>query len=201
MREPITPTAYIPILSPPPDALRSATFLIKTTLPNPLAMAPLIRREVTRARPEIAVSNVRTQLEINQAQTVRERLLATLAVFFAGVAILLAGIGLYGVLDYSVLQRRRELGIRIAIGAPASDLARRVTVEIFTFVILGTVLGCATGLLLEPYAKTLLYHVERADLRVVVVPLITIFVAATLAAGPPLLRAIRIDPSAMLRSD
>ena len=112
MREPITPTAYIPMRDPPPETLGSATLLVRTASSNPLALAPMLRREVARARPEFRVSNVRTQLEINEAQTVRERLLAMLALFFAGVATLLAGVGLYGVLDYSVLQRRRERGGR-----------------------------------------------------------------------------------------
>jgi predicted lysophospholipase L1 biosynthesis ABC-type transport system permease subunit len=201
MRELITPTAYIPIRYPPPEALASATFLVRTSSSNPLALAPMLRREIPRARSGFRISNVRTQLEINEAQTLRERLLAMLALFFAGIAVLLAGIGLYGVLDYSVLQRRRELGIRIAIGAPAADIVRRVTVGAFGMVLLGSAVGAGAGLLLEPYVKSLLYQAKPSDLGALILPLTIIIVATLLAALPAAIRAIRIDASAMLRAE
>lgn len=201
MREPITPTAYIPLRYPPPEKLGSATFVVRTATSHPLALAPFLRQEVPRARSEFHVSNIRTQLEINNAQTVRERLLAMLALFFAGVGLLLAGIGLYGVLDYSVQQRRREFGIRIAVGAPAGDIARRVTADVLSMVLLGSVAGAGIGLLLEPYVKSLLYQVKPSDLGVLTVPSLTIIAAALLAALPAVIRAIRIDTAAMLRAE
>jgi hypothetical protein len=201
MREPITPTAYVPLRYPAPEALGRATFLVRTMSANPLSLAGILRREIGRARPEFRVSNVRTQLEINDAQTVRERLLAILAVFFAGVGLLLAGIGLYGVLDYSVLQRRRELGIRIAVGAPWRNIARLVTVEVFVMVLFGSAAGAGAGLLLEPYLKSLLYQIERSDIEVFVFPALTIASAVLLAALPAVIRAIRTDAAAMLRTE
>lgn len=201
MREPITPTAYLPLRYPAPETLGSATFLVRTSSSNPLALASMLRREIPRARPEFRVSNVRAQFEINEAQTVRERLLAMLALFFAAVAVLLAGVGLYGVLDYSVLQRRRELGIRIAVGAPAMDIARLVTMDAFSMVVLGAAVGIAVGLSLEPYIKSLLYEVRPSDLSVLTFPLLTIVIAVSLAALPAVLRAIRIDAAAMLRAE
>ena len=76
-----------------------------------------------------------------------------LGYFFAVVALVLAGVGLYGVLDYSVLQRRREIGIRMAIGAQAGDIARRVTAEAFLMVILGGVAGLALGMTSARYIE------------------------------------------------
>ena len=156
MREPILPVAYVPFHSIDANGalqpIGQGTFIVRTSSSNPLALASILRREVPRARPEFRVSNIRTQTEINRSQTVRERLLAMLALFFAVVALLLAGVGLYGVLDYSVLQRRREIGIRMAIGAQAGDIARRVTVDVFSMVLAGALAGsrsawhrCATS--------------------------------------------------------
>jgi len=202
MREPITPTAYVPIrLGASDEALSSGTFLVRTSSPNPLALAPMLRQEVARARSEFRVSNIRTQLEINQSQTVRERLLAMLALFFAVVALLLAGVGLYGVLDYSVLQRRREIGIRMAIGAQAGDIARRVTVDVFSMVLIGALGGLALGMASARTIETLLYQVKATDLSMLALPSLTILAAALLAALPAVVRAVQIDPVDMLRSE
>lgn len=202
LREPITPTAYIPYrLADSLEAASAGTFLVRTSSQNPLALAQALRREIPRARPEFRVSNIRTQLEINQAQTVRERLLAMLALFFAAVALLLAGIGLYGVLDYSVLQRRRELGIRIAIGAPSVDIARRVTADVFSMVLLGAAAGIAIGLSSASYVKALLYEVKPTDPGAITLPSLILLAAAVLAALPAVIRAVRIDPVQMLRAE
>jgi ABC-type antimicrobial peptide transport system permease subunit len=166
-----------------------------------MALASILRREVPRARSEFRVSSIRTQAELVRAQTVRERLLAMLGLFFAGVALLLAGIGLYGVLDYSVLQRRREIGIRLAIGAPAGNIARLVTVEVFGMVLMGALAGVALGMASVRYIETLLYQVKAGDPAMLALPSLTILAAALLAALPAVYHAVRIDPVAMLRAD
>jgi ABC-type antimicrobial peptide transport system permease subunit len=124
-----------------------------------------------------------------------------LALFFAAVALLLAGVGLYGVLDYSVLQRRREIGIRMAIGAQAADIARRVTVDVFGMVIAGAAAGLALGMASVRHIAALLYHVKATDLPILVLPSLIMLGVALLAALPPVIRAVRIDPASILRSE
>ncbi len=205
MREPITPTAYVPFHSVDSKGVlqpkAAGTFIVRTSSSSPMSMASQLRREVQRIRPEFRVSNIRTQQELNEQHTVRERLLAMLALFFAVVAMLLCGIGLYGVLDYSVVQKRREIGIRIAIGARAGDIARRVTLDVFSMVVLGALGGVALGVASLRYVETLLYQVKATDLPMFAVPAVAVVAAALLAAAPPVFRAIRVDPVTMLRAD
>jgi predicted permease len=205
VREPITPAAYYPLQSVDEKGvlqpLGQATFIVRTVASNPLAMVSTLRREVARARPEFRVSNVRTQLEINQSHTVRERLLARLAFFFGAVAVLLAGNGLYAVLDYSVLQRRREVAIRLALGAKAGHVARRVAADVFAMVFAGALAGLALGFASVRYVESLLYQVKPGDPRMVILPAFTILAAALVAALPPVIRAVRLDPATILRAE
>ncbi len=205
IREPIPPVAYVPFdfidSKGQSRAVDRGTFIVRTAGSNPQVLASALRREIPRARPGFRVSNIRTQQQLVDAQTVRERLLAMLAVFFAAVALLLAGIGLYGVLDYSVLQRRREIGIRMAIGAQAGDIARRVTADIFGMVLAGALAGLAFGMLSARYIQTLLYEVRPGDPAMLALPSLIIFALALLAALPAVVRAVRLDPVASLRAE
>ena len=205
LRDAIPPVAYVPFRSlndkGGDEAVRFATIVVRTYGPVPLALAQILRKEVRSAQPEFRVSNVRSQVEVHESLTVRVRLLATLALFFAVVALLLAGVGLYGVLDYSVLQRRREIGIRLAVGAQAGDIARRVTADIFSMVLVGAIAGIGLGLSSARYLETLLYQVRATDFGVLALPSLAICAAALLAAIPAVIRAVRIDPVTMLRSE
>jgi hypothetical protein len=205
LREPILPQLYVPFHSvDEKGAMRkrgAGVLLVRTSGFNPRELAAVLRQEVARARPEFRVSRVRTQLEINQAHTVRERLLATLALFFAIVALLLAGVGLYGVLHYSVLQRRREIGIRIAVGAEAGGIARLVTLEVFSMVLVGGVAGIGLGMVSVRYVESLFFEVRASDLQMLALPSLTILAGALLAALRPVVQAVRIDPASMLRVD
>jgi predicted permease len=205
MRRPILPTYYVPFQSV--DATRAfqpmsrGTFVVRTSAANPLALASMLRREVSNARAEFRVTNIRTQTEIDQAHTVRERLLAMLGVFFAGIALLLAGVGLYGVLDYSVLLRRKEIGIRMAIGAQGGVIARLVARDVFAMVAVGALAGIALGLMSARYLESLFFEVKATDPAMLAIPSLTIVAAALMAALPAVIHAVRIDPISMLRSE
>jgi ABC-type antimicrobial peptide transport system permease subunit len=162
------------------------TFLLRTVGINPLSLATTLRRLVAKTNPAYRVNNVQTQQELVDNQTIRERLLASLALFFASVALLLAAIGLYGVLNYSVLQREREIGIRIAVGARIGSIARLVI---------------ALGMASLRYVQGLLFGVKGTDPSMLIAPALVLLAAALLAALPAILRAARIDPSIMLRAD
>jgi len=174
---------------------------VRTRSANPLSMASQLRQEVGRVRPELRVSNVETQKELLDAQTIRERMLATLAMFFAVVAILLAGVGLYGVLFYSVIQRHREIGIRIALGARAGNVVRPIVSGISIALAAGTAAGLALGLLSTHFVESLLYQVKGSDPVQLAAPGVVILLAAVVAAAPAVVRALRINPAALLRAE
>jgi len=196
LRECVLPTVYVPFGKPQNGR---GTFLVRTAGANPLALAQTLRKAIPQANPAFRVSRIRTQQEINDAQTIRERLLATLGLFFAAVAVMLAGVGLFGVLHYSVLQQRRDIGIRLALGAQASDIVRKVCGEVLVMVLAGVAIGIVLGFVAVKPIESLFYGVTATETSTLATPILTILVATILAALPPALRAVRIDPASMLR--
>jgi putative ABC transport system permease protein len=200
LRQAALPVIYTAFHEDKGRMLLSGTFIVRTATANPLTLASVLRREVSRAQPEFRVTSVQAQQGLIDAQTVRERLLAMLALFFAVIALLLAGVGLYGVLDYSVFQRRHEIGIRMAIGAQAGDIARRVAFDIVVCVFAGSLAGLTLAIASACYIESLLYQVKATDVSAIAAPSLALIAAAILAALPPMIRAIHIDPARVLRS-
>ncbi len=203
MRLPLPSTAYVPFraLDSRAGSGDRATFIVRTKTADPMALASNLRHQIPAMQPAIRVANIVTQKELVESQMIRERLLATLALFSAVVALILAAVGLYGVLNYAVLERRRELGIRIALGATSGDIAGRVILGSFAMMALGLAVGIGLGLQSEHYISGLLYQVKASDPNVLIIPLVTMLAAAILAAVPPIFRAIHVDPAALLRSE
>lgn len=205
LRDPITAVYYIPFNQvddqSAPTAVEFATFAIHTDSQNPLALADPLRKLIAQRHNGLRVSNITTELDLVRDQTIRERLLATLAGFFAIVALLLAGIGLYAVLNYSVLQRRREIGIRLAIGSTRTGIVRLVTLDVFLMIALGGCAGVALGIGAARYAASLFYQVKATDADMLALPVCAFLVTALLATLPAVLRALRTDPTEILRTE
>ena len=195
VREPMRPTVYVPN-----DARNQAALVVRTT-GDPMVLGPTLRRAVTQFRPDFRVTNIATQRAFVQRQLLRERLLATLSMFFAAVALFLAGVGLYGVLNYAVIQRRREIGVRMALGARAAHVVRSVAAEMMSPVGLGTLVGLCAGVAFGALIERILFEVKSTDPLTIAAPLLTLAAVAALAALPPAIRAVRIDPAQTLRSE
>jgi predicted permease len=203
MRLPVPATAYVPFRAVNAGVEKKfsrATFLVRTAAPDSMSLAPALRGDILASRPELRIASIATQEGLIQSQMLRERLLATLSLFFAAVALILAAVGLYGVLNYLVLERRRELGIRIALGARAAHIVWRVTAEQFSMLTVGAAVGLALGVAAERYVTSLLYQTQPTDPSILAAPAMALLAAALIAALPPVLRAIRLDPSTLLRA-
>jgi predicted permease len=205
LREPSRAVFYVPFdqinNKSAPAAVEFATFVIHTDAQNPLVLAEPLRQFIAQRHNGLRVSNVTTQLDLFRDQTVRERLIAMLAAFFAAVALLLAGIGLYAVLNYSVLQRRREIGIRMAIGSTRVGIVRIVTLDVFLTIAFGGCMGVALGLSASRYVESFFYQVKATDANMIVLPTAAILLTALLASLPAVLRALRTDPTEILRAE
>ena len=205
LREPNRALFYVPFSGvddkSAPTLEGFATFAIHTNTQNPLALGNTLRQLIAERHNGLRVSNVTTQLDLVRDQTIRERLLATLAGFFGAVALLLAGIGLYAVLNYSVLQRRREIGIRMAIGSSRAGIVRIVTTDIFVMIALGSCGGVALGFTAARYVASLFYQVKATDADIIALPACAILFTSVLATLPAVLRALRTDPTTILRAE
>ena len=184
-----------------PSVINFATFAIHTDASHPLVLANFFRQLIAKRHNGLRVSNVTTQLDLVRDQTIRERLIAMLAAFFAAVALLLAGIGLYAVLNYSVLQRRREIGIRMAIGSTRAGIVRVVALDVFLMIALGGCAGIALGLGAARSVASLFYQVKATDADMIALPACAFLLTAMIAILPAVVRALRTDPTAILRAE
>lgn len=195
VREPMRPTIYLPMAS-----RQDNTFLVRTA-GNPLAAAPTLRSAIQKARPDFQVGTIQEQSAFVRWQMLRERLLASLSLFFSIVGLVLAAIGLYGLLNYSVIRQRRDVGIRMALGARPTQVVRLVTSGLFAMVSLGLLVGLVGGVACGRFVNSLLFEVKPTDAGAVAVPLLALLAVALLASIPPALRAVQIDPAETLRSE
>jgi predicted permease len=169
------------------------------TAGDPLAFASTLRQKVSEVDRNALVYNIATAQDRIDRSLLRERLVATISGLFGALALLLAAIGLYGVLSYGIARRTREIGIRIAIGAEARSILRMVLNEAGWVLGFGIVAGLAAAWWLGRIIGNLLYGVEPGDLTSIGLAVAVLAAAGTLAAWIPARRASRIDPIQALR--
>ena len=176
-------------------------YLVVRAEGDPLSLAAPIREQVTQLDPDQPVSSIETMESRIASSVARPRLQTTVLAVFALVAILLAAVGIYGVMSYAVTQRSKEIGIRLALGAARREVLALVFRSGVTMVTIGIVIGLAAALALSRVLQTLLFEVSTTDPTVFAAIALLLFVTAGIAAWIPARRAARLDPIATLRSE
>jgi predicted permease len=192
LREAAAPTVY------QPAGGVGSTVEVRTA-GNPLAIAAALRQGIERVDASLRVTGMTLESTRIDETILQERMLALLGGFFALVAVVLAAVGLHGVLSYAVVRRTKEIGIRLALGAPVSSVVRTVTGDIAVAVAIGVAGGLAGGLALARSLASLLFEVKPSDFGSVALPLASLLLASAAAAIPPAMRAARVDPMEALR--
>jgi putative ABC transport system permease protein len=174
--------------------------VMRTALPR-AALAPTIERVVRDVDPSVPVARLREMDEVFVESIERPRLLAQLLAAFSALALLLGAIGTYGVLAYMVAERRREIGIRMALGAGRPRVLRDVAKEGLQLTVAGTVVGMGSGVLLNRLIASLLFGVGPTDATTFATVIPAIALIAGVACSLPAWRASRLDPNVVLRSE
>jgi putative ABC transport system permease protein len=177
------------------------SLVVRTGLPDPTSLAPQIRRAVQEVDASIPVAHVASMEEIIAESTARYQFTSLLLGIAAGVALLLAVVGLYGMVSYVVGRRQREIGIRIAIGAHPAVVSRSVIRRSMRLVAIGLAVGLAIALATTRLIGGLLYGVQPTDIRAFLGAAVVLAAVALVASWIPARRAARVDPARALRAE
>ena len=173
--------------------------LVVSTAVEPLGLASAVRKTVWEIDKDQPVSDVSTMEEVLSESIARQRFSMLLLAVFAGVALLLAAVGLYGVMSYSVAQRTREIGLRMALGAQERDVLRMVVGQGLKLVLAGVLIGLAAAFALTRLMSSLLFGVSATDPATLVTISLLLVGVAVLASYVPARRATKVDPLIALR--
>jgi putative ABC transport system permease protein len=196
LREPSYPAYYVLAFH---DSDRCGMTFAMRTMSDPGKLTPTLRRVASEVDPAIQVRDVRGLNDVVNTSLHQERVVAQLGGFFSLFALALACLGLYGVLSFSVVQRTREIGVRIALGAQRKDVLALVVSQGLKLALLGLALGLVAALAVTRFVESLLYGVTATDPVVFVGVSSLLLVVAALASWLPARRAARVDPLAALR--
>jgi putative ABC transport system permease protein len=173
--------------------------LVVRTIGEPMSLVPAVKHEIAAVDPEQAVSNIRTLDDILDEEVVQRRLGATLLTAFAMLALLLASLGIYGILSYFVAQHTPEIGVRLALGASARDILRLVLGRGMTLALIGVGLGSLGGLALTRLMSSLLFGISPTDPATFALAALLLTALALLACYLPARRAVKVDPTIAMR--
>lgn len=195
------PQVYLPYKQVPDGDLigYSPKDLVVHTSQAPESLVPAVRRIIANADPQQPISNIRTMEEIVAGQTESRTVQMRVLITFTALAILLAGLGIYGLLSFTVSLRQQEFGIRMALGAARSDISGMVLKQGATLALSGLIPGLALAYVAARLLQSLLAGISPDDVATFSTAATLCLVTAVLGAILPALRAIRIDPSAVMR--
>jgi predicted permease len=196
LREQTPPTIFEPFFQNPGEA----TFVVRAADVS-AAMTDTVRRVARDATPSLAVVSFRTQEEQAALTYARESHVASIATLFAALALVLTSIGLYGLLSYTVAQRTREIGLRMALGAGRGAVVAALLREVGWLVAAGVTLGLAASAAAVRLVDSLLFGLEANDPATLAMVVATLAVIAGFAAALPARRAARVDPVIALRAE
>ena len=202
LRERTPRITYFPFLQIPNEF--GSTFQLRAA-GDPAGFAPAIRRIAQELDPRVQTLDLRTMNDVVNESLAQERLVAQLAGFFGLFALLLACIGLYGVMSYTVTRRTREIGVRMALGAQRGDVLRMLLRESMLLVVAGLVIGLAAAVattkMIESLLFDLLFGLTATDPLTIALSTLLLLSVAGLAAWLPARRAARVDPLVALRQE
>ncbi len=183
-----------------PNSVRRINLLMRTEV-EPLSLAAAVRGQVAALNKDQAVFNVRTMEQIVRQSVAPRRFSMLLLTVFAIVALVLASLGIYGLMSYAVAQRAREIGVRMALGAQMSDVLKLVIGQGMKLALVGVALGLVASVALTRTMKNLLFGVSATDPATFAAIALLLALVALLACWVPARRATKVDPMIALRSE
>ena len=197
LRHDIRPTVYVPIdYAPVFNSI--GEFEVRTAL-DPKAIMPAIRTAVSRFDSNLLITDMKTQTDQINQNIYQERLIASLSSLFAVLALIVACVGIYGLLSYQVTRRTHEIGIRLALGAERADVLRAVLRQGAVLAIAGALIGGAAALAATRYLQSFLFDVKPSDPLTMVAVAVLLIAVVLIASFIPAKRAMRVDPIVALR--